>query len=420
VQRLCPSREQRIRQLLTLEEMGDRKPSQFPRHLRGLAPDVTEEFLYTIWSSRLPPTYRPFSPVSSSAAWTPQPAVRTASPRWHPSRRSLALVHPPTPPHFCRRSTNSLARWRHLAPSRTVSAPASGTLPSAPGTPDPAPRIQTPAPGIADQTADPPPEATPHQPAAGTIAASGQECRSVRHPAPITSRELTQQKPPAVHVCPTTGRVFIKDRSSKRQILADTGSDLCVYPRRLVPRREGRANYDLCAANGTNIYTYGWLPLSLNLGLRRSFTWRFVVADITHPIIGVDFLSHFGLLVDCRNNRLLNGITSLSVPAQAASALVPSVKTDTGGTPIDSILADFPDLTRTAGAQREVHHNTVHHIRTIPGSLVTCRPRRLAPDRLAIATPHLSQEGQWVESLRRLQSPQLPCHNRTLPRPAYP
>jgi hypothetical protein len=30
-------------------------------------------------------------------------------------------------------------------------------------------------------------------------------------------------------------------------------------------------------------------------------------------------------------------------------------------------------------------HNTVNHIRTIPGPPVTCRPRRLAPNRLVIA-----------------------------------
>jgi hypothetical protein len=109
------------------------------------------------------------------------------------------------------------------------------------------------------------------------------------------------------------------------------------------------------------------------------------VANVTHPNTGVEFLSHFGLLVDCRNNRLLDGVTSLSVPAQAASSLVPSVKTVTGGTPIDSILAEFPDLTRPVGVQREIHHNTVHHIRTITDPPVTCRPRRLAPDRLPIA-----------------------------------
>jgi hypothetical protein len=127
------------------------------------------------------------------------------------------------------------------------------------------------------------------------------------------------------------------------------------------------------------------VPLSLNFGLRRDFTWRFVVADVTQPIIGVDFLSHFGLLVDCRNNRLLNGVTVLSVPAQAVSTLAPSVKTILSGTAIDSLLAEFPDLTHPAGVQREVRHNTVHHIRTTPGQPVTYRPRRLAPDRLTIA-----------------------------------
>jgi hypothetical protein len=110
-----------------------------------------------------------------------------------------------------------------------------------------------------------------------------------------------------------------------------------------------------------------------------------VVADVIHPIIRVDFLSQFGLLVNCRNNRLLDGEASFSLPAQAASALIPSVKTITVGTPIDSLLAEFPDFTRAAGVQREARQNTVHHIRTIPGPPVTCRPRRQAPDRLAIA-----------------------------------
>ncbi|XP_070155797.1 uncharacterized protein [Polyergus mexicanus] len=37
IQRLSVSQEQRTRQLLELEEIGDRKPSQFLRHLRTLA-----------------------------------------------------------------------------------------------------------------------------------------------------------------------------------------------------------------------------------------------------------------------------------------------------------------------------------------------------------------------------------------------
>jgi len=45
---------------------------------------------------------------------------------------------------------------------------------------------------------------------------------------------------------------------------------------------------------------------------------RFVIADVDLPIIGVDLLSHYGLLVDCRNTRLLDGVTSLSTPGLIA------------------------------------------------------------------------------------------------------
>jgi hypothetical protein len=48
------SREQRAHRILTLEEMGDCKPSQFLKHLRSLVPDLPDYFLRTIWISRLP------------------------------------------------------------------------------------------------------------------------------------------------------------------------------------------------------------------------------------------------------------------------------------------------------------------------------------------------------------------------------
>jgi hypothetical protein len=98
-------------------------------------------------------------------------------------------------------------------------------------------------------------------------------------------------------------------------------------------------------------------------------------------------------MVDCRKKKqLLDGVTSLSILAQAASALIPSVKTITGSIPIDSFLAESPDLTCPAGVQREVRHNTLHHIRTIPGPPVTCQPWRLPPDRPAIAKAEFDAE----------------------------
>lgn len=55
VKRLSASQEKRVKQLLMHEELGDRKPSQFLRHLQSLGgPAVPKDFLSTIWTSRLP------------------------------------------------------------------------------------------------------------------------------------------------------------------------------------------------------------------------------------------------------------------------------------------------------------------------------------------------------------------------------
>ncbi|XP_072929578.1 uncharacterized protein [Epargyreus clarus] len=55
IKRLSASNEKKVMRLLTHEELGDRKPSQFLRHLQDLAgPSVPENFIKSIWSSRLP------------------------------------------------------------------------------------------------------------------------------------------------------------------------------------------------------------------------------------------------------------------------------------------------------------------------------------------------------------------------------
>ncbi|XP_038221599.1 uncharacterized protein LOC119839404 [Zerene cesonia] len=55
IKRLTESNEKKLKQLLMHEELGDRKPSRFLRHLQSLAgSDVPNDFLKTIWISRLP------------------------------------------------------------------------------------------------------------------------------------------------------------------------------------------------------------------------------------------------------------------------------------------------------------------------------------------------------------------------------
>lgn len=60
IRRVSASQEERIRQVLTQEDIGDRRPSQYLRHLRSKIDSgtVPDNLLRTIWSSRLPPSVK--------------------------------------------------------------------------------------------------------------------------------------------------------------------------------------------------------------------------------------------------------------------------------------------------------------------------------------------------------------------------
>lgn len=61
----------------------------------------------------------------------------------------------------------------------------------------------------------------------------------------------------------------------------------------------------LYAANGSPIKVIGEKRVKVDLGLRRDFFWSFIVANVTSPIIGCDFIKHFDLLIDLNETVLL-------------------------------------------------------------------------------------------------------------------
>ena len=142
---------------------------------------------------------------------------------------------------------------------------------------------------------------------------------------------------------PTSLRLFVTDRDSKIRFLVDIGADLCVFPRIMVRGPREKSTYELCAANGTTIATDGIITLTLNLGLRRAYTWRLVIADVSKPIIGVDFLAHYELLVDVRNHRLLDALTLLTVRGRVTECGAPSIKTVSGTSLYHKLLQTFPE-----------------------------------------------------------------------------
>ena len=127
----------------------------------------------------------------------------------------------------------------------------------------------------------------------------------------------------------------------------------------------------------------------MNLGLRRTFQWIFIIADVSHAILGADFLSHFGLLPDVRNRRLMDLKTWLGINGMAAK--VPSISPLYATLPqsqFTDILQDFPDLTKQRQKGTPAKHNVVHHILT-SGPPTTSRARRLEPNCFKIAKQEL-------------------------------
>jgi len=183
----------------------------------------------------------------------------------------------------------------------------------------------------------------------------------------------------------SASRLYVTDRLTKMRFLVDTGADLWVYPRSRLRERQTRSSYELFAANGTTVHTYGCITLRLDFGLRWEFSWCFVVADVTGPIIGSDSLCFYNLLVDMRHRRLIDNITHLTVHGASVGTYGGHMKVLAGSSRYHKLLQDFPDVIRPAGIFREPRHSTVHHIRTTPGPPITSRPRRLAPDCLRIA-----------------------------------
>ena len=180
----------------------------------------------------------------------------------------------------------------------------------------------------------------------------------------------------------------MRDKDSAIDYLIDTGAVLCVLPRKFVSGKLKKSKYELLAANNTPIATYGIRTLTLNLGLRRDFTWSFVIADVSRAIIGVDFLAYHDLLVDVARRRLIDAKTLLTVLGHLSKTravdAIRTIPTDSG---YHRLLLDYPEITRPDGAPRssEPRHATVHHIRTTPGQPVAMKPRRLAPDRFVAA-----------------------------------
>jgi hypothetical protein len=113
--------------------------------------------------------------------------------------------------------------------------------------------------------------------------------------------------------------IFLQDDDSKQQFMVDTGAVCSVLPHRSNAQPAGP---QLSGTNGRSIPTWGTIRRRLSFGLRTFFV-TFLLAAVYRPILGLDFLSAHGLLVDPVGRQVLDSKTlkPLSKPSTAAGTL---------------------------------------------------------------------------------------------------
>jgi hypothetical protein len=133
--------------------------------------------------------------------------------------------------------------------------------------------------------------------------------------------------------------VHIVDQLSNRHFLIDTGASYSVFNHQSSALASGPR---LIGQTGRPIPCWGerWLRLSFH---GQIFTWTFLLAAVQFPIIGVDFLRHFRLLVDPAADQLVASIPSQgrkSFPTVAGIATIsPGGGTSPASAPVASQAA---------------------------------------------------------------------------------
>lgn len=137
---------------------------------------------------------------------------------------------------------------------------------------------------------------------------------------PVSSRKTLA----AIVTTPLTARplrhLFVSNVTTGKRFLVDSGAEISVMPP--IGNLRRASDIVLTGANGTKIATYylciglyGSKTIQLELGFHQKFIWCFEIAGVAKPIIDSNFLYYFGLLIDIRQNSLINCINLKSVKA---------------------------------------------------------------------------------------------------------
>ena len=108
----------------------------------------------------------------------------------------------------------------------------------------------------------------------------------------------------------------------------------------------------------------------------------FLIAQVSRPTLGIDFLRHFRMTIDLGKSTLVHsGVTTRFATASSFISGVNVVRTDSV---FSKVLGDFPEITDSSLASRTTRHGVQCFIST-SGPPIRTTPRRLTPEKLKTA-----------------------------------
>lgn len=90
------------------------------------------------------------------------------------------------------------------------------------------------------------------------------------------------------------------------RFLTNLGLLVCLLPRTYFKSERACGPLTPSVANVSFNSTYGTHTIALDLALIKQLKWKFIVVNVSNPIIGLNFLPHYGLAVDLQRRQLLD------------------------------------------------------------------------------------------------------------------
>lgn len=195
----------------------------------------------------------------------------------------------------------------------------------------------------------------------------------------LTRRTVTAptDSPPLLEIAALLGAL-------KCKFIVDTGASISIIPNSYLNGVELYPTpVKISSADGSEIHCSGQVDLEIAIPcLRRSFNWTFIVAGTTHPLLGLDFLQYYGLLIDCQNNIVRDPKTDCIANLTRSTYIMNIIVNDYDIDPmVKSIIKkEVPNIILPHTKERGMT-GVYHRIETGSNPPVFARPRRLAEEK---------------------------------------